>query len=95
MGPIACAKHLKEFLPNHHHLNSSNSSKGMGPVSAAPWGSASILVISWMYIKMMGSRGLKLASEISIMNANYISKDYLKSMKFYTQEKMEMLLTNV
>ncbi len=74
MGPIACAKHLKEFLPNHHHLNSSNSSKGMGPVSAAPWGSASILVISWMYIKMMGSRGLKLASEISIMNANYISK---------------------
>ena len=50
----------------------------MGAVSAAPWGSASILAISWMYIKMMGAQGLKLASEISILNANYISKDYLK-----------------
>ncbi len=78
MGPIACAKHLEEFLPNHHHLNNSNSGKSMGPVSAAPWGSASILVISWMYIKMMGSKGLKLASEISIMNANYISRKLSK-----------------
>ncbi len=74
MGPIACAKHLKDFLPTHQHLKELNSDKGMGSVSAAPWGSASILVISWMYIKMMGAKGLKLASEISILNANYISK---------------------
>ncbi len=74
MGPIACAKHLKDFLPTHQHLKELNVEKGMGSVSAAPWGSASILVISWMYIKMMGAKGLKLASEISILNANYISK---------------------
>ena len=74
MGPIACAKHLEKFLPNHHHLNNSNHKESMGSVSAAPWGSASILVISWMYIKMMGFRGLKLASKISILNANYIAK---------------------
>ena len=57
-----------------YHLGDLNSNKGMGSVSAAPWGSASILVISWMYIKMMGSKGLKSASRISILNANYISK---------------------
>ncbi len=74
MGPIACAKHLKEFLPTHHHFKDKNFKKGMGAVSAAPWGSASILAISWMYIKMMGAKGLKLASEISILNANYIAK---------------------
>ena len=74
MGPIACAKHLEDFLPTHHHLNGKNSKKGMGAVSAAPWGSASILAISWMYIKMMGAEGLKLASEVSILNANYIAK---------------------
>ena len=73
MGPIACAKHLKDFLPTHRHLKT-DSNKGMGAVSAAPWGSASILVISWMYIKMMGYKGLKLASQISILNANYIAK---------------------
>ena len=74
MGPIACAKHLKDFLPTHQHLKDLNSNKGIGSVSAAPWGSASILVISWMYIKMMGAKGLKQASEISILNANYIAK---------------------
>ena len=95
MGPIACAKHLQEFLPTHRYLKNSNNGKGMGPVSAAPWGSASILVISWMYIKMMGSKGLKLASQIAILNANYIAKDYQKSSKYYTQEKMAMLLMSV
>ena len=81
MGPIACAKHLKDFLPTHFHLKELNSKKGMGSVSAAPWGSASILVISWMYIKMMGSKGLKLASKISILNANYISKKLSEKFK--------------
>jgi len=81
MGPIACAKHLEDFLPTHHHLNGKNSQKGMGAVSAAPWGSASILAISWMYIKMMGAEGLKLASEVSILNANYIAKKLSQKFK--------------
>ncbi|MAI97154.1 MAG: glycine dehydrogenase (aminomethyl-transferring), partial [Rhodobacteraceae bacterium] len=81
MGPIACAKHLKEFLPTHRYIQNFNSDKGMGPVSAAPWGSASILAISWMYIKMMGSHGLKLASQIAILNANYIAKRLSKKFK--------------
>ena len=81
MGPIACAKHLEKFLPSHHHLGELNHEESMGAVSAAPWGSASILVISWMYIKMMGVKGLKLASEISILNANYIAKKLSKKFK--------------
>ena len=81
MGPIACAKHLEDFLPTHRHLEDLGPIKSMGSVSAAPWGSASILVISWMYIKMMGSKGLKLASQVSILNANYISKRLSKKYK--------------
>ena len=62
----------------------------MGSVSSAPWGSASILVISWMYIKMMGSYGLKLASKISILNANYISKRLSEKYKvLYTGKKWQ------
>ncbi|MFL2883270.1 MAG: aminomethyl-transferring glycine dehydrogenase [Pelagibacteraceae bacterium] len=74
MGPIACAKHLAEFLPTHNIIKESGPKNGMGAVSAAPWGSSSILPISWMYIKMMGAEGLKKASQVSILNANYISK---------------------
>ena len=74
MGPIACAKHLKDFLPNHNIVKECGPINGMGSVSAAPWGSSSILPISWMYIKMMGAEGLKKASQVSILNANYIAK---------------------
>jgi glycine dehydrogenase len=74
MGPIACAKHLKDFLPNHNIIKECGPVNGMGSVSAAPWGSSSILPISWMYIKMMGAEGLKKASQVSILNANYIAK---------------------
>ena len=81
MGPIACAKHLKDFLPNHTLFKELGPSKGMGAVSAAPWGSSSILSISWMYIKMMGSEGLKKASQVAILNANYISKKLSKHYK--------------
>ena len=81
MGPIACAKHLAEFLPTHEVIKESGPSNGMGAVSAAPWGSSSILPISWMYIKMMGAEGLKKASQISILNANYISKKLSKDYK--------------
>src|SRR5438067_1633575 len=67
MGPIAVAAHLAPFLP-------SKRPDGVGMVSAAPYGSADILTISWMYIAMMGSEGLKRASEVAILNANYMAK---------------------
>ncbi len=81
MGPIACAKHLADFLPTHNVVKNAGPLNGMGPVSAAPWGSSSILPISWMYIKMMGAEGLKKASQISILSANYISKKLSKDYK--------------
>ncbi|HEY5895455.1 MAG TPA: aminomethyl-transferring glycine dehydrogenase [Chthoniobacterales bacterium] len=68
VGPIGVAEHLKPFLPGHPALGTK------GAVSAAPWGSSSIDVISWMYIRMMGAGGLKLATEIAILNANYIAR---------------------
>lgn len=73
MGPIGVAKHLAPFLPGHPIVKTGGT-EAMGPVSAAPWGSASILPISWSYIRMMGSQGLKEATEIAILNANYIAK---------------------
>jgi glycine dehydrogenase len=73
MGPIACKKHLEKYLPNHSVIKDCGPATGMGAVSAAPWGSSSILSISWMYIKMMGSEGLKKASQIAILNANYVA----------------------
>ena len=77
MGPIACKRHLQVYLPNHPVVKDCGPATGIGAVSAAPWGSSSILSISWMYIKMMGSEGLKLASKVAILNANYIA-DRLK-----------------
>ena len=74
MGPIACKKHLEKFLPSHPIVRDCGPATGIGPVSAAPWGSSSILSISWMYIKMMGSEGLKLATQNAILNANYVAK---------------------
>ena len=73
MGPIACKRHLEIYLPSHPVIKDCGPATGIGPVSAAPWGSSSILSISWMYIKMMGSKGLKLATQIAILNANYIA----------------------
>jgi glycine dehydrogenase len=78
VGPIGVAKHLVAFLPSHpvftERLEENHSKKHIGPVSAAPWGSASILPISWMYIAMMGAKGLTEATKFAILNANYISK---------------------
>ncbi|MGZ9713868.1 aminomethyl-transferring glycine dehydrogenase [Glaciimonas sp. GNP009] len=68
VGPIGVKAHLAPFLPGHGLLET-----GIAPVAAAPWGSANILPISWAYITMMGSRGLKQASQIAILNANYIA----------------------
>jgi glycine dehydrogenase len=73
VGPIAVAPHLAPFLPRHP-LAKLGFSKGIGPVSASPWGSTSILVIPWMYIKLMGADGLAYASKIAILNANYMAQ---------------------
>jgi glycine dehydrogenase len=73
MGPICCAKHLTPFLPNHPVVDLGRT-KGVGPISAAPWGSASILPISWMYLAMMGGDGLTRATETAILLANYVAK---------------------
>jgi glycine dehydrogenase len=73
MGPISVAKHLAPFLPKHP-LVETGGATGIGPISAAPWGSASILLISWTYIRMMGADGLKRATEVAILSANYIAK---------------------
>src|SRR5690606_34808384 len=73
MGPIGVAAHLAPFLPGHPVVKTGGE-QAIGPVSAAPWGSAAILPIPWMYIRMMGPEGLKRASAIAILNANYIAK---------------------
>ncbi len=71
MGPIGVAEHLKDFLPGHSVLNLGNKDS-ITAVSAAPWGSPSILIISYAYIKMMGAKGLTDATKIAILNANYL-----------------------
>jgi glycine dehydrogenase len=76
MGPIAVAQHLAKFLPRHPLVSVGVAAGGehsIGTVSAAPWGSASILLISWAYIAMMGADGLRRASEVAILNANYVA----------------------
>jgi glycine dehydrogenase len=71
VGPIGVKSHLAPFLPGHP-LVKTGGEKAIQPVSGAPWGSASILPISWAYIKMMGGRGLTHATKITLLNANYI-----------------------
>ncbi len=72
VGPIGVAEHLVDFLPGHNVVNLGGENP-IGAVSAAPWGSASILTISWMYIAMMGADGLTEATKLAILNANYIA----------------------
>jgi glycine dehydrogenase len=74
MGPIGVKSHLAPFLPNHAVVKIDGTGASNGAVSAAPFGSAGILPISWMYIAMMGSEGLKQATEFAILNANYVAK---------------------
>jgi glycine dehydrogenase len=73
MGPIGVAEHLRPFLPGHAVIELSGRHEG-GAVSAAPWGSASILPISLAYIRLLGAPGLELASKVAILNANYIAR---------------------
>lgn len=72
VGPIGVAEHLTPFLPGHPLVSNVGGSKAIAPVSGAPWGSASILPISWAYIRMMGGKGLTHATKITLLNANYI-----------------------
>jgi glycine dehydrogenase len=72
VGPIAVASHLVDFLPSHPVMN--NGHIGINAIAAAPWGSASVLTITYGYIKMMGAQGLTEATKIAILNANYIAK---------------------
>ena len=72
VGPIGVARHLVDFLPGHPVVPVGGA-KAIEPVSASPWGSPSILPISWMYIRLMGADGLKRATEVAILNANYMA----------------------
>ena len=74
MGPIGVGKHLAPFLAGHNVQAVPGTDPANGTISAAPWGSASILPISWMYIKMMGAVGMRQATEFAIVNANYVAK---------------------
>ena len=73
VGPVAVRAHLAPHLPNHPLRDDAGPAGGVGPISAAPWGSAGILPIPWMYITTMGADGLREATEVAILNANYVA----------------------
>jgi glycine dehydrogenase len=73
VGPVAVRAHLAPYLPNHPLVPEAGPASGIGPISAAPWGSAGILPIPAVYIALMGARGLRRATEIAILNANYVA----------------------
>ena len=74
IGPVGVRRHLAPFLPNHPMMAQAGPDTGPGPVSAAPWGSAGILPISWAYIRLMGGAGLTEATQVAILSANYIAR---------------------
>ncbi len=73
VGPVGVKEHLAPFLPNHPLRPEAGPPTGIGPVASAPWGSAGILPISYAYIRMMGPDGLRKATEVAILNANYLA----------------------
>jgi glycine dehydrogenase len=73
VGPIGVRAHLAPYLPNHPLLPEAGPTTGVGPVSAAPFGSAGVLPISWAYIRMMGPDGLRWATEVAVLAANYVA----------------------
>jgi glycine dehydrogenase len=73
VGPVAVREHLAPYLPNHPLLPEAGPATGVGPVSAAPFGSAGILPITWVYVRMMGGPGLRLATESAVLAANYVA----------------------
>lgn len=87
VGPIGVATHLTPFLPRHSVVAACGPKTGINAVSAAPWGSASILPISWAYIAMMGAAGLMKATQVAILNANYIAKQLSSHYNILYQSK--------
>ncbi len=73
VGPVACREHLAPFLPNHPLDPKAGPETGVGPISGAPYGSAGILPISWAYVRLMGAAGLSRATEVAVLNANYVA----------------------
>jgi glycine dehydrogenase len=73
VGPVAVREHLAPYLPNHPLAPAAGPATGVGPISAAPYGSAGILPISWAYVRLMGGAGLSRATQIAVLNANYIA----------------------
>ncbi|WP_263172087.1 aminomethyl-transferring glycine dehydrogenase [Streptomyces sp. SCSIO ZS0520] len=74
VGPVGVRTHLAPYLPNHPLQPAAGPQTGVGPISAAPWGSAGILPISWAYVRLMGGEGLKRATQVAVLSANYIAK---------------------
>src|SRR6266568_2933487 len=74
VGPVAVRAHLAPYLPNHPLRPEAGPDTGVGPIAAAPWGSAGILPISWAYVRLMGPDGLRRASEVAILGANYLAR---------------------
>ncbi|GGN30677.1 aminomethyl-transferring glycine dehydrogenase [Streptomyces fuscichromogenes] len=74
VGPVAVRAHLAPYLPNHPLQPAAGPETGVGPISAAPWGSAGILPISWAYVRLMGGEGLKRATQVAVLSANYVAK---------------------
>ncbi|MDF9811582.1 aminomethyl-transferring glycine dehydrogenase [Streptomyces sp. SPB162] len=74
VGPVAVRAHLAPFLPNHPLQPTAGPATGVGPISAAPWGSAGILPISWAYVRLMGGEGLRRATQVAVLGANYVAK---------------------
>ncbi|WP_328634091.1 aminomethyl-transferring glycine dehydrogenase [Streptomyces sp. NBC_00356] len=74
VGPVGVREHLAPYLPNHPLQPAAGPETGVGPISAAPWGSAGILPISWAYVRLMGGEGLKRATQVAVLSANYIAK---------------------
>ncbi|MGY1456379.1 aminomethyl-transferring glycine dehydrogenase [Streptomyces sp. SS8] len=74
VGPVAVRSHLAPYLPNHPLQPAAGPETGVGPISAAPWGSAGILPISWAYVRLMGAEGLRRATQVAVLGANYVAK---------------------
>ncbi|CAG6398134.1 aminomethyl-transferring glycine dehydrogenase [Streptomyces cocklensis] len=74
VGPVAVRAHLAPYLPNHPLQPAAGPATGVGPISAAPWGSAGILPISWTYVRLMGADGLRQATQQAVLSANYVAK---------------------
>ncbi|MFC9595905.1 aminomethyl-transferring glycine dehydrogenase [Streptomyces sp. NPDC056944] len=74
VGPVGVRAHLAPYLPNHPLQPTAGPETGVGPISAAPWGSAGILPISWSYVRLMGGEGLTRATQVAVLAANYIAK---------------------